>query len=231
MSSGSGLFSTQHAKIAHLLGSRGLAGEVEDLRKDIENELSPLAGVVVMEFTNPAAATNSGLKTATATVASPVSWDVTQLLLGGVLDFARLLTFTTAGATPANAPASVTITGTDVRGMFQTETLNLAQTAATVTSTKAFKTVTKMTFPAADGTAATIAVGWGASLGLVRAPKSRAGLLLAWREIVNGAEVSPVTGVLIAHTTNGPFGMYTPATPANGSNDYAVFYEGDAGII
>src|SRR5262249_29221446 len=71
------------------------------------------------------------------------------------------LVFTTAGVTPANAPATVTITGIGPDGQAASETLSLAQTAATATSVGRYKgTGLSLSYPAADGTAATIAIGY-----------------------------------------------------------------------
>jgi hypothetical protein len=111
------------------------------------------------------AASTTGLKAATATVAAQVVWTAADdLLAAGVelLDaYPRRPSFTTGGVTPADAPASVLIEGFDLDGVAQSETLNLSQTAATVTATKAYKgTGLKFTFAAADGTGATISAGY-----------------------------------------------------------------------
>jgi hypothetical protein len=106
----------------------------------------------------------AGLLGATATVAAPVTVLAAALLSGGVAALLlnpRRLTFTTAGGTAADAPASVTIVGTDYADAAQTESaLALSQTAATVTSAKAFKTITSIASLTADGTDATIAIGY-----------------------------------------------------------------------
>ncbi len=105
----------------------------------------------------------AGLKAATATSASPVTLNASDLLTAGknaILANPRRLTFATAGVTPADAPATATITGTR-KGVARVETLNLAQTAATVTSTLDYDTITTIAYAAGDGTAATVAVGYG----------------------------------------------------------------------
>jgi len=104
----------------------------------------------------------AGLKAATATVAAPVTLVPADLLTGGLDAIAanpRRLKFTTAGITPANAPANVVITG-KLWGTVVTETLNLSQIAAAVTSVNAYDGITTLEYPAADGTAATIAIGY-----------------------------------------------------------------------
>lgn len=107
----------------------------------------------------------TGLLAATATVAAPVTVLAAAMLSGGValLDAnPRRLVFTTAGVTPADAPATVDISGT-VNGEAQTETgLALSQIAGAVTSTKAWDgTGLSVAYAAADGTAATVAIGYG----------------------------------------------------------------------
>lgn len=106
----------------------------------------------------------AGLKAATATVASPVILTSADLLDAGealLATYPRRLVFTTAGATASDAPATAAIVGTDYADAAQTETVTLAQTATTASSTKAWKTITTITYPAADGTGATIAIGYG----------------------------------------------------------------------
>lgn len=104
-----------------------------------------------------------GLKVATATVTDVVVLTDADLLAAGLAlmaTYPRRITFTTAGATEASAPASVDIVGTDYAGAVQTETLNLAQTATSVTSVKAYKTITSLTYAAADDIDATVAIGY-----------------------------------------------------------------------
>lgn len=170
MTAGSGIFSRAKAKIKHLVqGGGGLSGEIADLRDDLADELGLLPGFLVEEFTNlPGTATPGAavIRAATATVATPSTVLPAGLLAAGLAmlaKHARQLTFTTAGGTPADAPANVVILGKDTNGNVATETLALAQTAATVTSVKAYKEITSLTFPAADGAGATIAIGIGAA--------------------------------------------------------------------
>lgn len=75
----------------------------------------------------------------------------------------------TAGGTAGDIKAiQVIIEGTNYADEVITETLPVftADTAGTVTGSKAFKTVTKITIPAHDGTGATTAIGFGDKLGL-----------------------------------------------------------------
>lgn len=224
MSNGSGLFTNQRPQKAHLMqGGGGIAGEVADLRDDVAKTLKPLAAITVDEFTNPGTSTSNNLKAATATVASPVTLAKSDLLSGGLSILAaapRNLIFTTAGGTAADAPATATITGKGPNGEAQTETVNLAQTAAAATGVKLWTDITSIAYPAADGTGATIAIGVGKAMYLSKMPKARAGLAKAFLEIVAGAVVT--NGVFDATNQS-----YTPNTAQEGSNDYAVYYEYD----
>jgi len=224
MSAGSGLFSNQAAQIPHLVptGGGGVAGEVGDLRADVSRTLSPMAAITVEEFTNPVAGGAAVLKAATATTVSPATVLEAALLAPGVAILAaqpRNLTFTTAGATPADAPATALITGTR-SGVAQTETVTLAQTAATATGVKLFSTVTSIVYAAADGTAATVAIGIGDAMPLTKTPKARAGLTAAVREIAVGVVVT--TGTISATNKS-----YTPAASPDGVKDYCVYFEYD----
>lgn len=75
----------------------------------------------------------------------------------------------TAGGTATDIKAiQVIIEGTNYADEVITETLPAftVDTVGTVTGSKAFKTVTKITIPAHDGTGATTAIGFGEKLGL-----------------------------------------------------------------
>lgn len=163
---------------------------------------------------------------ATATVKAPVTVQGVNLVQTSFADAPRQLVFTTAGSTAADVPANVLITGLDPNGNPQTETVTLAQTATTATSVKYWSKILNLTYPAADGTGGTIAIGYAAPVGLKRKIKSRAGLVSPLKEIVDGAVVT--SGTFAAPTTTDlPNGSYTPSTPGNDVHDYAIFYEGD----
>jgi len=225
---GSGLFSTMVEKFVHLIKpGPGLSGAIHNLRADILKSLTPLAAVVVEEFTGPGAAAAAGLEVAAATTVAPLT--VSSFLAGGVTAlaaFPRNVTLTTAGVTPADAPASALVTGTDVNGNAQTETITVAQTATISEGVKAFKTVTSVVFAAAEGTAATVAIGYGSVLGLGKKLKPRAGLSAPIKEIAVGAVVT--TGTFVSAATSPPNGSYSPASALDGAKDYALYYEYDA---
>lgn len=230
---GSGILSKSKAAKAHLAQvTGGTAAEITDLRNDAMRALAPLAAMTVEEFTDVVAASTTAIKTAAATVAAATTYSGAALngSVGvGLMNPPRQIVITTAGATPADAPATATITGVDVLGKTISETVNVAQTATTATSTKCFAKVTSITLPAADGVGATLAFGTGTALGLSLPAKSRAGLVALIAEVVAGAKVT--TGTMAAPAAAGPYGAYTPATAPNGTNDYAIYYEYDATTV
>lgn len=221
---GSGIMKSARGLRADL-PRHGELGEIADLRSDVAKAFEPLANITVEEFTNPPAAAAAGVRVATAVTVAPQVVAASGLVGGAAVTllYPRPISVTTAGGTPADAPATVTVTGTDVDGKAQTEDIAVPQTAATAIGTKAFKTVTGLSFTAAQGTDATVAVGWAAPLGLQESPKVRAGIALPVLEVAVGARVT--TGALSDAATNPPHGLYTPAAAANGTNDYAVLFE------
>ena len=164
------------------------------------------------------------LKSATATVATAVTLLAASLLQTDLSKHPRQLVFTTGGNTPAHAPANAVIVGKDINGNALTETVTLAQTATTATSLNCYASVSSITYPAADGTAATIAIGIAAPIGLRQPIKTRAGNTSLIREIVAGSVVT--NGTVAAPASAGPNGSYTPVTAvADGVTDYTIYYE------
>lgn len=222
-------FGTQTPAIPHLA-----KGEVGDLRKDVdaaflalEADVVPLA---VDEWTNAVAPDAAGLKTATATTVAPATVLAAGLLAPGIaalLAYPRNVTFTTAGVTPADAPATAVITGTDINDAPLEETVNLAQTATIAEGAYAFKTITSIVYAAADGTAATVAIGFGKKFGFTKPIVRRGGTVGVVQEIANGAVVA--TGTFVNASTGAPNGTYSPSTDPDGTKDYAVYYEHNVG--
>ncbi len=228
MDYGSGLFSKERG-LRENQPTHGEAGELGDLRNDVKRTLSTLAGVTVVEYVDAPAAAAASIFAAAATQVAARTVAASGLVGGAevVLPFARPISVTTAGTTPASAPATVVVTGKDIDGKDLTETINVPQTAATANGAKCFKSVSKLAFSASEGTDATVSVGHAAPLGLPAKVKQRGGARLAVMEVAAGARVT--TGTLSDAATNAPYGMYTPAAAPNGSNDYAVFFEMDLG--
>ena len=228
-------FGTKAPALPHLIaGSGGMSGEIKDLRSDLEEAFTSIenlgtAGtspICVQEFTNPVAPAAAGLEAATAVTVAPRTAIV--FVAGGVaalLAFPRNLTFSTAGSTPADAPATATITGTDINGAALTEVVNVSQTVAKVEGVKCFKTVTSVAYSAGQGTDATVSIGFGAVFGLAKKAKTRAGAVNVLAEFAIGAKVT--TGTFVSPTTSLPNGSYAPSAAPEGTNDYAVMFEKD----
>lgn len=222
---GSGIFGSARPAQSRFLAPRsGLPREIADVREDVAKAFSPLANIVVEEFTNPEATATNAIKTSIAASTSAASYSGAALngAVGGAeMAYARAITVSTSGSTPADVPATATITGEDVDGNALTETINLSQTVATVTGTKLFKKVTLIEMPAGQGTDAALVFGISSKIGLTETPITRASLAAIIREIAAGSLVT--TGTIT--TTDAPYGSYTPASAPNGTNDYAIYYE------
>lgn len=109
-------------------------------------------------------------KAATATSAGAT----TEVLAAGMLnsatpDFARNVTVTPGGTTADVAAGDIVVVGTDIYGAALTESISIAANASSaVSGTKAFATLTSVTFPIQDGAGATYTIGTGPLLGLAR---------------------------------------------------------------
>lgn len=110
------------------------------------------------------AADDDGLLVATASSVAVQTYLAAALLAPGLAvmaTYARRVSFTTAGGTAADAPATATIIGTDYLGAAQTESVNVPQTATVAFSVGAYKTITSIVYSAGQGTGATVAIGYG----------------------------------------------------------------------
>jgi hypothetical protein len=125
-----------------------------ELKADINSHLAatyPAAGASLLALT-------------ASTIAAQV-YDASELIAGGVTQVNRypsLITFTTdAAGTPADAPATATITGTNLdTGLADTDIVNISQIAGTATATKIFILDDDflITYSAGDGTDAQISI-------------------------------------------------------------------------
>lgn len=237
MGIGSGLWAKMKARIGHLVTGHGAKGEIGHVRNELAEVFGALQAITVEEY-NPAppAASVNSIKTASATVMAVKTYLVTDFngTIGGNKMFPpRNVSVTTGGATATHAPASVTFNGLDAHGNLLSETIPGTNAGAgTYLGAKCFAQITSISSPAATGVDATVAFGNGAVLGLSQTPKLRTGqtLGLVRNEIMDGAVISPVTGVLTAPATNLPFGAYTPAAAPNGTHLYSIEYEFDASV-
>jgi hypothetical protein len=185
------------------------------------------APIDIFEALAPAAAGTATIKTAIASQLAIASYSGAALngtIGAGAISPPRNITVTTAGTTPADAPATATITGTDANGAALTETITVSQTAATAAGVKCFATVTKIDLPVGDGTGATLAFGTGAILGFPAKVENRGGGVAVVKEIVDGA-IPGTAGTFASATTSPPNGSYTPNTAPNGAHSYCVYFE------
>jgi hypothetical protein len=113
------------------------------------------------------------LEAATATQATART--VSSFVAAGVasiLATPRPLAFLVGGATPAHAPATAAITGTDADDAALVEVVTLrtssagARVAGATCGRKVFKTVTSVVYSAGSGTAGTVAIGFGLTPGV-----------------------------------------------------------------
>lgn len=113
---------------------------------------------------SPLASSNNSIH---AAIASTASQQVVTTNISNP-DVPRNITATAGGTATDIKAIQVIIEGTSYNDEVITETLPAftVDTAGTVTGNKAFKTITKITIPAHDGTGATTAIGFGEKLGL-----------------------------------------------------------------
>lgn len=131
---------------------------VGDLGTDAYKISVPELKTGVIDFGKPVAADADGLlDDAQSSATDPVV--VTEFLAG--LDMPRKLSFTPSASAAAG---NILVEGTDIADTPIKDTI-ATSTTSVVVSAKAFKTVTKITFPA-DASAITWDAGWGKQLGL-----------------------------------------------------------------
>lgn len=211
----------------------GARGEVGDLRRDLRS-VEFLAAMTVQQWNAPLAGGVATLLAAAVTVAEVVELGPDDLLAPALADMAddtpRQVTFTTSGSTPADAPANAVVTGRTVNGDTFTETVALAQTAATVLSTYFYGDIESIVFEAADGTDASVSIGTSAAIGLAGHLQSRAGAAAIMMEIEDGSVKGPdaLAGTYALPPSALPNGSYAPGVAADGVKDYAIYYEFDA---
>lgn len=169
------------------------------------------------KFTNALAASATRLKSAQATSSSTTTV-VTSF--SAQPDFARRI-IVTPGGTTADVPAGdVTVVGTNIRGDVISEALTFAANAsAALTTNKAFKTVTSVTFPIQDGSAATYNIGTTDALGLDRC-MSEAAVLDAYVDGTRETTAATVT----YDATDVSKNTVDPNTALDGSKDLVVIF-------
>jgi hypothetical protein len=156
--------------LANATASKNAAAAVQAAIRALED----VAGIDVSEFTCTAAGNWDTAAVATGEEEA-IAFDGGQTAAPDVIttgitqpSVPRNITATVGGTATDIAAVQVTIEGTNYANEPISEKLDAftANTAGTVTGDKAFKTVTKITIPAHDGTGATTAIGFGEKLGL-----------------------------------------------------------------
>jgi len=230
----SNLFGAKGPRLQHLVrGAGGLAGEINDLRADIDEAFGDMESsggyLVTEEFVDPPLADVDAIKTAEASAAAEqvfVAVDLDGAVGNAEMVPPRNLSITTTASGDIDA-VDVVITGRvrDRTGALiaQTETITLtADAGATDLGALAFSIVDTITIPAQTGTGGTVAFGFGAIIGMANPMKTLAGLLAPTQEIAVGVVVT--TGTFVDAATATPNGTYEPAAAPDAANDYAITY-------
>ena len=155
---------------------------------------------VHLSTTQAVLGTTTFVKTAVTSTAQP------QVITTGITNplYPRNVTATAGGTAGDIKAVQVIVEGTNENDEVITETLPAftVDTAGTVTGSKIFKTITKITMPAHDGTGATTAVGTGNKLGL-GFKLSHNTVLSAYINNVKEANAPTVTVSATAQESNG----------------------------
>jgi hypothetical protein len=224
-------FGNKHPRKEHLVrDGGGLAGEVADLRSDVEEaftsneKLENGSNAMTLEELLPA------IKAAAFHMASSVFTSVERVLTGTDLTGAKAspprnvvvgVTIATTGGT-----GTITVKGTDVNGDAIQEDFTIPGTTGNVIGVCAMETVTEVDIPAHGGHfTGSVVVGTGDKIGLKDKIKTRSGGAMVIQEIYDGNRVT--NGVFALATVGLPNGTYAPNTPPNGTHSYTVLYERD----
>jgi hypothetical protein len=236
MANKSKTFGTQVAKAPGLVGKSkgGVAGEVGDLRDDIEKAFLAFEanGSLdrVEEFLALRAAAANLIKTSIATSNQAATYGKTDL--DGSVGNTELVpprNITVVSTSHADVTAvQVVITGRvrDASGNLvdQTDTITLtAGGGATDAGTKAFSIVDKIERPPLGGAGGSLQFGIGNLVGLAAKPRTLAGYLLVHQQVTNGAVVTNGT----FNAAAAPNGTWSPNAAANGTNNYGLRYTVD----
>lgn len=227
-------FGLQAAKKPHLVaGKGGVAGEVDDLRGDVEagfTKLESEGGLLrTVEFTDPAAADADYFMTSRASQVAPdtINSSTAEWTGAAELDPPRNLVITSSAHADILG-GNYVATGfvRDENGNLAAQTETIAQTVGggADAGTRAWSVLTEVTFPAAAGTNSNITIGFGDIIGLPAPMKSRAGLLAPLREIESSSGVV-TTGTFTTATAQPPHGTYLPGTVPDAAEDYSLTYE------
>lgn len=226
---GSVYFGPKTAERVHLLqGKSGVAGEVVDLRNDMDEALVTAEAngfFRVDQWTNPPASVDDHFVAALASSAAA------QILRAAAGDFAN--------TSIATGPRGVIITRSAAVGAYTTDDITIIGTAygerIVLTFTPAdadggdiiqsnedlgLDTIIEVQFPAQVSGAGAFDVGFNNELVMFRGLKDLAGISTPLREVEAGVVV--VTGVFSGRK------YAPPVNVPNGVRDYALVYVGDA---
>lgn len=210
----------------------GLAGEIWDLRGDVDRACSRLetpgaggTGVVAVEEWSapPAASIDYFLP---ATVLGMTRHVETSAAAPLAVPRNVMIDFIVTVGTPSG---SLVVTGRDVAGVVRSATVPMPAASALVDAGIALVDVDTIEFlplppTLFDGTAS---VGYGDAIGLGSPAKTRQMGVHVIDEYMDGAIVSPITATFTDKTLAQPNGTYLPATVPDGTHTYLLTYERD----
>ena len=173
-------------------------------------------------ITNPAAAGTADVLSANAGNSSAAAASVSSFVAQP--DVPRNLVITPGGTTADVAACDVVVTGTDFFGASLSETFSFSANASTATTgTKAFKTVSSVSFPADcedSPYGATWSIGYGEKLGLNRCMDNAGDILFS---LLNGAKEG--TAPTMAKNVSAVSGNTADFNGTmNGSNDFVLYF-------
>lgn len=135
------------------------------IQTDAKGVTADIGYIAHITWLNPVAANPTRILAATA--ANNVAPASVITVFAGQPDVARQVQITPGGTTASVAAGNILVEGTDIAGAVITENVAIAAGAtAAVFTTRAFKTVTRITFPLQTGAGATYTVGITDRLGL-----------------------------------------------------------------
>jgi len=180
------------------------------------------AAIEKQEFTNPAAAGTADILSANAGNTSAAAASATTFVAQP--DVPRNLVITPGGTTADVAACTINVVGTD----FHDESINedfafLANASTATTGSKAFKTVTTVSFPAAcedSPFGATWSVGYGEKLGLKRCLAVAGDILFS--TVAGAKEGTAPTMAADAANIEGNTADFNGTM--NGSNDFILYF-------
>lgn len=189
----------------------------------LKNLLTHVAGYTETNKKVSAAAAASVLAaTATVVAGRTITSGITQP------DVPRNLTITAGGTAADIAAGDVVITGTNVEGKTIVERFTMSDNlAGSVTGNFAFKNISSIVFPAADGTGATISVGTGSKLGLNhRLIPGKSSIVVVQDNAIDGnapvVQAAPSASTVHGNTVE--LNTVTPSTAPDGSTFLTILY-------